>query len=184
MTNRNFGGTGNSTQAQLPDPDAVQEVKIETLNSTAQFATPATAIITTKSGTNQVHGSLFETARNNAIGIAKARQNPANFAAPHLVRNEFGASVGGPIWIPKLYDGRNKSFFFFAYERFSLRQAANELVTVPTAAMRNGDFSGLVNGAGILQQLYDPNTTQTGTLRRTPFRGNQIPLLRISTLAK
>ena len=61
---------------------------------------------------------------------------------------------------PKLYNGKNKSFFFFAYERFSLRQAANELVTVPTVAMRNGDFSGLVNSAGILQQLYDPNTTQ------------------------
>src|ERR1700730_13958268 len=117
MTNRNFGGEGNSTQAQLPDPDAVQEVKIETLNSTAQFATPATAIITTKSGTNELHGSAFETARNNGIGIAKARQNPANYAAPHLVRNEFGASVGGPIYIPKIYDGRNNSFFFFSYER-------------------------------------------------------------------
>ena len=117
----------------------------------------------------------FETARNNYFGIAKARQNPANYAAPHLVRNEFGASVGGPIVIPKLYNGKNKSFFFFAYERFSLRQAANELVTVPTVAMRNGDFSGLINSAGILQTLYDPNTTQAGTLQRTPFPNNQIP---------
>src|SRR5262245_42374638 len=105
MTNRNFGGEGNSDKATLPDPDSVQEVKIETLNSTAQFATPATAIITTKSGTNQFHGSFFETARNNAIGIAKARENPADFAAPHLVRNEFGASIGGPIIFPKLYNG-------------------------------------------------------------------------------
>ena len=143
MTNRNFGGVSNSAQATLPDPDSVQEVKIETLNSSAQFATPATAIITTKSGTNQFHGSLFETHRNNAIGIARARQNQADFAAPHLVRNEFGASVGGPIIIPKLYHGASRSFFFFAYERFSLRQAANQLVTVPTVAMRNGDFSGL-----------------------------------------
>ena len=184
MTNRNFGGEGNSAQAQLPDPDSVQEVKIETLNSSAQFSTPATAILTTKSGTNSVHGSLFETARNNALGIAKARQNPANFAAPHLVRNEFGGSTGGPVFLPKLYNGKNKSFFFFAYERFSLRQAANELVTVPTIAMRNGDFSGLVNSAGIPQVLYDPNTTQPVTLQRTPFAGNQIPISRISPLAK
>jgi hypothetical protein len=184
MTNRNFGGEGNSTQAQLPDPDAVQEVKIETTNSSAQFATPATAILTTKSGTNQFHGSFFETARNNAIGIARARQNPASFAAPHLVRNEFGASIGGPVAIPKVYDGKNKSFFFFAYERFSLRQASNELVTVPTLAMRNGDFSGLVNRTGVLQTLYDPNTTQAGTLQRTPFPNNQIPLTRESPLAK
>jgi hypothetical protein len=186
MTNRNFGGEANTAQSTLPDPDAVQEAKFETLNSSAQFSTPATVILTTKSGANSVHGSVFETARNNYFGVAKARQNPANYAAPHLVRNEFGASIGGPIYIPKLYNGKNKSFFFFAYERFSLRQAANELVTVPTVAMRNGDFSGLVNGAGILQQLYDPNSTQSAAnnYARTPFPNNQIPLNRISPLAK
>ncbi len=184
MTNRNFGGEANSAQSTLPDPDSVQEAKFETLNSNAQFSTPATVILTTKSGTNEIHGSLFETARNNYFGIAKARQNPANFAAPHLVRNEFGASVGGPIRIPKLYNGKNKSFFFFAYERFSLRQASNELVTVPTVAMRTGDFSQLINGSGIQQVLYDPNTTQPGTLQRTPFPGNVIPLERESPLAK
>lgn len=183
MTNRNFGGAGNSTRAQLPDPDAVQEVKIETLNSSAQFSTPATAIITTKSGTNQVRGSVFETHRNNAIGIARARQDPANFAAPHLIRNEFGGSVGGPIMVPKLYNGRNKSFFFGAYERYSNRRAANQLVFVPTVAMRNGDFSGLINRAGIRQTLYDPNTTQAD-LSRLPFGNNQIPIARISPLAK
>ena len=184
MTNRNFGGEANSAQSTLPDPDSVQEAKFETLNSSAQFATPATVILTTKSGTNNIHGSVFETARNNYFGIAKARQTPANFAAPPLVRNEFGASVGGPIRIPKLYDGKNKSFFFFAYERFSLRQASNELVTVPTVAMRNGDFSGLINGAGIQQVLYDPNTTDSATLQRTPFPNNQIPITRESPLAK
>ena len=184
MTNRNFGGEANTAQSTLPDPDSVQEVKVETLNSSAQFSTPATAILTTKSGTNQYHASFFETARNNAIGVAKARQNPANFAAPHLVRNEFGANVGGPVSIPKLYDGKNRTFFFFAYERFSLRQNSSELVSVPTVAMRNGDFSGLVNGSGIYQTLYDPNTTVPGTLQRTPFPGNQIPISRESPLAK
>ena len=184
MTNRNFGSAGNSAQATLPDPDSVEEAKFETLNSGAQFATPATVILTTKSGTNAIHGSFFETARNNAIGVAKARQNPANFAAPKLIRNEFGGSVGGPIFIPKIYDGRNRSFFFFAYERFSLRQSSDQLVRVPTVAMRNGDFSGLINGAGIQQIIYDPNTTQAGTLQRVPFPNNQIPINRISPLAK
>ncbi len=184
MTNRNFGGEANSAQATLPDPDSVQEAKFETLNSSAEFATPATVILTTKSGTNDYHGSAFETARNNYFGIARARQNPANFAAPHYVRNEWGFSVGGPIRIPKIYNGKDKSFFFVAFERFSLRQASNELVTVPTVAMRNGDFSGLVNGAGIQQILYDPNTTQPGTLQRTPFPNNQIPISRESPLAK
>jgi hypothetical protein len=185
MTNRNFGGE-NTAQAILPDPDAVQEARFETLNSSAQFATPATVIITTKSGTNLIHSSMFETARNNYFGIARARQDPANFAAPHLVRNEFGATIGGPIVIPKLYDGKNKSFFFFAYERFSERRASNQLVTVPTIAMRNGDFSGLINGAGLQQVLYDPQTTQSAAnnYARTPFPNNQIPISRISPLAK
>ncbi|MFN7925955.1 MAG: TonB-dependent receptor [Bryobacteraceae bacterium] len=186
MTNRNFGSAGNTAQSTLPDPDAVQEMRFETLNSSAQFATPATVLLTTKSGTNQVHGSLFETARNNYFGIAKARQDPANLVAPKLIRNEFGGSVGGPIYIPKVYDGRNRTFFFFAYERFSLRSAAQQLMKVPTMAMRGGDFSGLVNSAGVLQQLYDPNTTQSaaGQYARLPFANNQIPIGRISPLAK
>ncbi len=184
-TSRNFGGEQTS-QALLPDPDAVQEAKFETLNSSAQFATPATVILTTKSGTNTVHGTMFETARNNYFGVAKARQNPANFAAPHLVRNEFGGTIGGPVVIPKLYNGKNRTFLFFAYERFSLRQDSSQLVRVPTVAMRNGDFSGLINGAGITQQLYDPSTTQGAAQNyaRLPFQNNQIPLNRISPLAK
>jgi hypothetical protein len=186
MTNRNFGSPGNTAQSTLPDPDAVQEARFETLNSSAQFATPATVILTTKSGTNQVHGSVFETARNNYFGIARARQDPANLVAPKLIRNEFGGSVGGPIVLPRLYDGRNRSFFFFAYERFSLRRASQQLMYVPTMAMRTGDFSGLINNAGLLQQLYDPNTTQgpEGQYARLPFTNNQIPLSRISPLAK
>ena len=93
---------------------------------------------------------------------------------------QFGGSVGGPIVLPKLYYGRNKSFFFVAYERFSLRQAANELVTVPTVPMRTGDFSGLVNGAGIQQTLYDPSTTGSAAENsvRAPFPNNQIPITR------
>ncbi len=186
MTNRNFGSPSNTSQAILPDPDSVQEMRFETMNSSAQFSTPATVILTTKSGTNQIHGSVFETARNNYFGIAKARQDPSNLVAPKLIRNEFGGSVGGPINIPKVYDGRNRSFFFFAYERFSLRRASQQLMYVPTVAMRGGDFSGLINNQGILQQLYDPNTTQGAAMQysRLPFSNNQIPINRISPLAK
>lgn len=197
LSNRNFGGEGNSTQAQLPDPDSVEEVRLETTNTSAMYSAPATGIITTKSGTNSLHGSLFETARNNAIGIAKNRNNPANYAAPHLVRNEFGASAGGPIVVPWLYHGKDKSFWFFAYERYSLSNSSNELVSVPTAAMRNGDFSGLVGSAGLIH-LYDPstttnnaacpvpgkNTTEVNPYCRTLFANNQIPSSQISPVAK
>ena len=195
LTNRNFGGEGNSTQAQLPDPDAIQEVRIETTNTSAMYASPGTGIITTKSGTNSLHGTFFETARNNYFGIAKNRNNPANYAAPHLVRNEFGASAGGPIILPWLYHGKDKSFWFFAYERYSLSNSSNELVSVPTAAMRTGDFSGLINATGLVQ-LYDPSTTvsnaacpkpgggtENNPYCRTTFTNNQIPSTRISPVA-
>jgi hypothetical protein len=185
LSNRQFGGM-NQSSAQAPDPDAVQEVRIETTNTGAQYSEPGTAIITTKSGTNRIHGALFETARNNAIGIAKARQNPANFAAPHLVRNEYGASIGGPIVLPKIYHGKDKSFWFLAYEKYSLASFASELVSVPTMAMRGGDFSGLINSSGVLQVLYDPRTTgnAANNYARTPFAGNVIPIGMQSPTAK
>jgi hypothetical protein len=192
LTNRQFGGV-NQTQGQLPDPDAVSEVRIETTNVGAEYATPGIAIITTKSGTNAFHGSIFETARNNAIGIAKNRNNLSNFVAPHLVRNEFGGSFGGPIIIPHVYNGRDKSFFFFAYERFSNSQKQSQLAYVPETAWRTGDFSSLLK-APTPVQLYDPQTThddpncngsgQRNKYCRAPFANNQIPISRISPTAK
>lgn len=188
LQNRQFGGAqmGSTTLSQLPDPDAVQEVRVETVNTSAQYAEPGTAIITTKSGTNALHGTMFETARNNAIGIAKARENATNYAAPHLVRNEWGISGGGPIKIPKLYSGKDRSFWFFAWERYSQSKAASEWVTVPTLAMRGGDFSNLKNSSGTLLKLYDPSTTQSAANKwaRTQFPGNIIPASLISPTAK
>ena len=164
---REFGGAA-AGQTGLPDPDSIQEVRMETSGEGAQYATPATGVMTTKSGTNSVHGSFFETARNNAWGISKDRQDPSNFAAPQYIRNEFGASVGGPIVIPHVYHGKDKSFFFFAYERYSLAQTSYDEMTTPTMAMRGGDWSGLVNSSGVLQQLYDPNTTYNSGTANCP----------------
>lgn len=198
LSNRYYGGEGgsgiNSGAAQLPDPDAVQEVRIETTGSSAQFAEPATAIITTKSGTNSLHGAFFETARNNGLGVATSRQDVAPFTVPHLVRNEFGASAGGPIVLPHVYHGKDKSFWFFAYERYSLRSSTGTLMKVPTTAMRGGDFSGLINSSGVLQQLYDPATTSKSSncngsgaannYCRTPFSNNQISSGRVAPATK
>jgi hypothetical protein len=190
LSNRQFGGM-NEAQVQTPDPDSIQEVRVEAGNASAQYSEPSTAVLTTKSGTNSIHGSLFETARNNAVGIARSRANPSNFTAPHLVRNEYGASAGGPLLIPHLYHGKNKSFWFFAFERYSLASANDELATVPTKAMKQGDFSGLVSSSGILQQLYDPATTTYnpaggtyGSWPRQPFQNNQIPIGRLSPTSK
>lgn len=199
MINRDFGGAGGTAQAQLPDPDSVQEVTVNTDNPSAQFATPSAIVITTKSGTNALHGTFFETARNNGLGIAKARQDPPNFSAPHYVRNEFGLSAGGPIVLPAIYHGKNKSFWFLAYERYSLAQISYQLNRVATDAMRHGDWSGLVNSAGIQQTLYDATTTApsnncngsgtSNTFCRAPYPTigglpNQIPLSRMSPTSK
>jgi hypothetical protein len=201
VNNRQFGGI-NQEQSQLPDPDAVQQVTTETSGLGAQFATPATTIITTKSGTNAIHGSAFETAVNNAFGVARNRNDLPDFSAPHFVRNEFGVSAGGPIILPHIYHGKNKSFWFLAYERFSLADTAPVLVAVPPTAWRNGDFSGYTNGAGVYQQLYDPDTTTNsancnGTGKANPYcrvpfgngilgdpGNNQIPIARLAPMTK
>jgi len=167
LINLNFGGPNTTTQSQYPDPDSIQEVHTETANSSAQFEAPATGVIATKSGTNSLHGTAFETMRNNGVGIARSRSNPSSFVAPILIRNEFGASAGGPIRIPHLYNGKDKSFWFFAYERYSLVQTSFESVFVPTAAMRNGDFSATY-GSGVYTQLYDPATTAPNVACPTP----------------
>lgn len=182
LENQDIGGIPGRT----PDPDTIQEVRVETANSSAKFNRPATGILTTKSGTNAFHGTLFETARNNGLGIARAR-GTATTVAPKYIRNEFGGTIGGPIRIPHLYDGREKAFFFIAFERLSLRQAQPQNLYVPTVAMRNGDFSGLTNSNGQALTLYDPATTNNAGVRQQASFGGKLNAFdpaRISPLAK
>ena len=122
---------------------------------------------------------MFETARNSGLGVARACED-FYLKPPHLVRNEFGASLGGPIWIPKIYKGKSRTFFFFAYEGYQLRSAATRNIAVPTAAFRQGDFSGLIDGQGRRYTLYDGLTTDSQTWACQPFPGNQLPISRQS----
>src|SRR5215510_7482240 len=168
--------------ARPPGLDTIEEFRAETSNSSAKMNRPGTAILTTRAGTNQIHGSVFETARNSGIGVSRARED-FYLKPPHLVRNEMGASLGGPIYVPKLYNGKNKTFFFFAYEGYRLRQASTRSVSMPTPAMRQGDFSGLIDSQARRYTLYDPLTTGANWVRQ-PFPNNQIPIGRESPLAK
>jgi len=160
---------------------------VETNNSSAKFTRPTTVILSSKSGTNQFHGALFETNRNSGYGVARRRQDTFT-KAPFLNRNEYGFSAGGPIYIPKLYDGRNKSFFFFAYEAARSVTYSTGSYNVPTQAMRNGDFTNLFDSSGRPIILYDPLTTNATTWARQPlsYQGvpNKIDPARISSLAK
>ncbi len=196
--NREFGGSMN-----LASLESVGEVRVETSTANAKYSAPASVIVSSRSGTNAYRFALFETIRNNGFGIARARQdisfNPAlPYQTPKLIRNEFGGSVGGPVVLPtfgvngrKWYDGHNRTFFLFTREGQELRQGLSKDFTVPTAAMRGGDFSQLYDSAGRFITLYDPLTgaiqSSSATRHyttRLPFNNNTIPINRISPLAK
>ena len=162
-----------------PIVDAIQEFKTQGHNDLAEYGGAAGGIVSvvTKSGTNQYHGALWEFLRNkdmDARGYFEA-------TLPPLKQNQYGASVGGPVWIPKVYNGKNRTFFYAAWEGFRIRSAITTGALAPTDAMRNGDFSAL----GV--PIYDPATTTlnpaTSTYSRSVFPGNIIPSDRISPIS-
>jgi hypothetical protein len=180
LENRDTG----DLQGRPPGLDSIEEFRVETSGSSAKMNRPASTMIVTRSGTNDVHGAAFETVRNNAIGVARARQDFFT-KPPHLVRNEFGASLGGPVYLPKLYHGKNKTFFFFSYEGYRNMATSTSSIDMPTMAMRQGDFSGLIDGSGRKYTLYDPYTTGAApSWTRLPYANNQIPASQQSPLAK
>ncbi len=119
----------------------------------------------------------MHTLRNNFGGL-RARQRQDGNTPAKLIRNEYGLSAGGPIFLPKIYDGRNKTFWFAAYEGMAQRQLIFVRDTVPAQAMWGGDFNDIVDVAGRRTNIFDPLTTAAnGT--RSPFAGNLIPRARL-----
>src|SRR4029077_8669086 len=154
----------NNDVVFLPNPDAIAEFRLLTSNYTAEYGRNGSGVISvvTKSGTNQVHGSLFEFVRNDAFNANTFFNNENGQPVPILKRNQFGATVGGPISIPKLFSGRDRFFFFVGYQGQRLVQTVqNAGVTTFTPAELNGDFSHAVNGAP------DPNVASF--LQANPF---------------
>lgn len=180
MVNRDTG----ELSGRVPGMDTIEEFRAETNNSSAKMNRPGAVIVNTRAGSNQFHGSLFEIVRNNNLGFGVARQRQDKWEKPpHLVRNEFGASGGGPVYLPKVYDGRNRTFFFHAYEAYRSMSAVTSAWTLPPMEWRQGDFSGLMDSKGRKYTLYDPWTTDA-KWNRLPFPNNQIPMARQSPLAK
>ncbi len=134
-----------------PPVDAIQEFKVQTNNYNAEFGHSAGAVLnaTVKSGTNQLHGDVWEFIRNDRLDAADFFQNANNQPKGEFRRNQFGFTIGGPIVIPKAYNGRSKTFFFADYEGTRIRQAVPQIADVPTMQERNSgftDFSDLVLG--------------------------------------
>lgn len=166
----------NTGLSRPPGLDSIAEVRVETNISSAKNNRPSTAILSTKSGTNALHGAAFYTGRNNGFGVARRREDFYD-EAPKLIRNEFGASLGGPVLLPKVHDGRNRSFFFLAWEDYRQRENVNRIAALATEDMRNGIYTGFANGAGQASTLYDPYSTgsREQQWQRSPFPNNRIP---------
>jgi len=157
-----------------PSIDAIHEFKVETSTYSAEMggAPGGQVNLTTKSGTNTLHGGAWWFNRNDAFtALAPFQPFTPGAAPPRLNRNQFGANVGGPVYLPKLYNGKQKTFFFFNWESGRLISGSfGGTAYVPPAAYRTGDFSG----SGVA--IYDPQTGQ-------PFAGNVIPQSRIRPYA-
>ncbi|MEK7407875.1 MAG: TonB-dependent receptor [Acidobacteriota bacterium] len=177
--------TIGSMNEMSPPVDAVLEFKIQSSQVSAEYGHSGSAVVnfTIKSGTNELHGSGFEYLRNDKL-------DARNWFAPERAltrQNEFGATVGGPVWLPKIYSGRDKTFFFFAYTGSRKRGMDNiERVRIATPEFARGDFSGLVDARGNRVPIYDPRTTRPdgrGGFLRDPFAGNLLPSGRLDPVA-
>ncbi len=165
--------------------DAISEFTVETSGMKAEYGRAMGFIsFETKSGTNQIHGNLFEFLRNDAFdarGFFAARR-------PVAKQHDFGGTVGGPLSIPKIYSGRSRTFFFASYEGFRYREGNRpSFNTIPLPEMYEGDFGKWVTGAGVQIPIYDPASTRpgpNGTFVRDAFPGNRLPINRFSEVAK
>lgn len=158
----------------FPFPDALQEFSVQTENYSARYGGNGGGVVNvvTRSGGNTVHGNVFEFVRNP---VFNARPYFAT-SRDQIKRNQFGGTIGGPVWIPHLYNGHDRTFFFFGYQGERYRDASTGHAFVPTDAELNGDFSALLtvnpnNPFNKAEQIIDPKTGK-------PFPGNQIPTQR------
>jgi hypothetical protein len=183
------GLLSGTPQMTAPSVDSIEEYSVQSSNYSAEYGQAGGAVFnaTMKSGTNAFHGTAYDYFVNEALNSSIPYQN----TKPRQRRNDYGFTVGGPVWIPKVYDGHDRTFFFLNFEQYRETLIHNDLpVTVPIQAFRNGDFSSILggvvrdavtgvpirdpNGQEIYEnQIYDPRSTQTvnGVTFRLPFMG-------------
>jgi len=197
----------------MPNADAIQEMAIQTSNYAPEFGQAGGGLfnITMKSGTNQFHGTGFEYFVNEFLnaGDPFSSNGHGGKFRPTNRRNDYGGTFGGPVWIPKVYDGRNKTFFFYSYEYYKEDQALTFTDTLPNAQYQAGNFSaispnggaGFNAGLGIpatpiatdaaghavfANEIFDPlsrTTAANGAGIASPFPNNMIPLARFSPVS-
>lgn len=172
-------GLGNVSLS--PSPDAVQEMRVQTSAYDAEFGHAGAAFVNvaTRAGTNAYHGTAYWYLRNDNLNANSFFNNRIGARKNEFKQNTYGASFGGPFQIPKLYNGKDRTFYFFNFEGTQIRGTAFARAVVPTQLERSGDFSRSVDRAGRPFQIYDPLTTATtGSPTRALFPGNVIPASR------
>ncbi len=180
----NNANTGRNNIAYVPRVEATQEFKVITNSYDAQYGRTGGGIVNVslKSGTNSPHGALYEYNRNTVFEANQFSNNAAGQPrTPHRV-NQYGFELDGPVYVPKIFNGRDRSFFMFSWEGYKESTPQPRYDSFPTALMRGGDFSRNFNANGSLQTIYDPLTTRSngqGGFVRDPFPGNVIPKGRI-----
>ncbi len=209
-TNAGFPYAAAQTQ---PSVDAIQEVSIQTSNFAAEYGAVGGGFfnVTMKSGTNQYHGSVYDYFVNEILNAGTPFTNAGltdstkdgNLIRQRARRNDYGFTIGGPVIIPKLYNGKDKTFFFFNFEQFRETQIINNTpITVPTNNYRNGNFSGVIAADGNKQigtdiqgnpllagEIFDPTTRRTVTVNgqnyvvESPFNNNSIPMSAMDPVA-
>lgn len=173
----------SGVQTQINPPyEMVNEFRVQSSTFDAGYGLGQGAVTyNMATGTNQLHADAFYILRNQLFdsdGFFPTYFRPDGSPAPPVdQQNDYGFTVSGPVVIPKLYHGKNRTFFLFSFDRFTQNQAQKTIGTVPTQAMKNGDFSGFVDSTGTQIPIYDPMTGQ-------PFPGNIIPQSRISPLSQ
>jgi hypothetical protein len=175
---------GERSVVHVPTMETVQEFKVLTNTYDAQYGRTGggTVSIVTKGGGNQFHGTLFEYFQAEELNANQTELNRGGVKKPPMTLNVYGFQASGPVFIPKVVDGRNRLFWTLSYEAMRQRSADPGTATLPIDSWRNGNFSTLLNAQGAPITIYDPLTTAAnGT--RTPFAGNVIPQNRINPLA-
>ena len=169
------------TIAYVPPSDALQEFRVVANAYDAQYGRNGGGVISmvTKSGTNQLHGSAYEYLKRPSLNATSFSNNSKGLGPDNTPLDQYGFTAGGPVYIPKVYNGKDRTFFFTAWEAYKQNQVfpQNDISSVPTIAQRNGDFSQTFNSAGQLMTIYDPKTGAlvNGQWVRQPFPGNIIP---------
>jgi len=174
-----------------PPQFSIAEFKVQTsaFDASAGFSLGSNVNVTTKSGTNQIHGEIHHWLRHSKLDAPTIFQNRAGQKLPLYQDNRFGGSAGGPLSLPKLYSGKNRTFWFYSIEAnlFGDPNVGSQVSTVPTDFMRRGDLSPLLGIANQNNQVYDPATTAAvagGRFQRQPFAGNIIPASRLDPVGQ